>query len=371
MTFVTVRLPVARRNWPRSVMALCLSVGACSNPAPAPVAEAPVGGTLLRGAGSTFSAPLFAKWTMAYHQSHPSTQVTYDSVGSAEGVRRFIGEGVVDIERIDFGASDSAMSDAELARTAGDTLMVPVTGACVVLAYHVPGVPGDLKLSRKAYLGIFHGDVNTWDDPLIQAANPSVTLPDLAIGRAVRQDGSGTTFAFANHLAAISDSWRQEFTPATLIAWPGQALRGRGNEGVAGLVKNFDGFIGYVGYEFAQKLNLDVATLENRAGKFVRPTEQSCGAGLATADVPDNLRAFVPDPAGADSYPIVTFSWALLREKTGDPRTLTALHDFIEWCLQDGQRYASQLGYVPLPAAVAARALNAVKAEATASAQTR
>jgi phosphate transport system substrate-binding protein len=183
-----------------------------------------------------------------------------------------------------------------------------------------------------------------------------VKLPDLSIVTAVRQDGSGTTFAFTKNLDAVSDQWRSRYGPATLVDWPGDAMRARGNEGVAGLIDKSEGAIGYVGYEFALKLGLHTAALENKEGRFVEPSGESCGAALAAAELPDNLRVFVPDPRGADSYPIATFSWILVRKKYQDRETANALRDLFQWCLEDGQRYAAELGYVRLPPSVAEKA---------------
>jgi phosphate transport system substrate-binding protein len=339
------------------------AIGACSGtPAPAPEAGVPPGGVVLTGAGSTFSSVLFARWFTAYHARHPTTVVKYDAVGSGEGVRRFIGRNLKDGETVDFGASDSAMSDAQLAEAGDGALMIPVTGGCVAQAYHLPDLKGQLRLSRTTYAAIFLGEVNRWNDARIVATNPGVTLPDLPIGRVVRQDSSGTTFAFASHLAAIDGKWRGQFRPATQIDWPRQAIRGRGNEGVAGLIRNYNGAIGYVGYEFARRIGLEMAALENKEGQFVQPSAESCAAGLATANLPENLRAFVPDPSGAGSYPIVTFSWVLLRKAYADPAIAAALRDLFTWCLEEGQAYAAELGYVPLPPAVAESALKALSA---------
>jgi phosphate transport system substrate-binding protein len=238
--------------------------------------------------------------------------------------------------------------------------MVPVTSACVVLAYNLPNFHGDLRLSRKAYAGIFLGEITKWNDPAIAQWNPGVKLPDLTIATAVRQDASGTTFAFTNNLSAINPRWNSHFGAASLVNWPGNAMRAQGNEGVAALIQRSNGSIGYVGYEFASRLGLDMAALENKEGKFIQPAEQSCVAALATADLPENLRAFVPDPAGANSYPIVTYSWVLLRKRYENPEIANAIHDLFLWCLQDGQRYSSQVGYVPIPEAVGDRAAKAV-----------
>jgi phosphate transport system substrate-binding protein len=328
---------------------------------PVPSAETPPSsGIALTGAGSTFDAPLFERWFTAFHASHPGTTVKYDAVGSGEGVRRFIGRDLKPNEAIDFGASDSAMSDAELGQAGTPTLMVPVTGGCVVVAYNLPGIKEPLKLSRRAYPGIFLGDIQNWNDRTIAESNPGVQLPDLAIARTVRMDNSGTTFAFSSHLAAISDQWRQRANIGTHVNWLGDVVTGKGNEGVAGLIRNFPGSIGYVGYEFAMRLGLSLASLENRDGQFVQPSPRSCSAGLAAADLPENLRAFIPDPAGADSYPIVTLSWVLLRKTLGNAPKNAALRELLEWCLKDGQQSAQELGYAPLPASVVDKALRAV-----------
>lgn len=321
----------------------------------------PPGATVLTGAGATFPSVLYKRWFQVFHDNHPDTYIKYAAVGSGEGIRRFIGKNIADEERVDFGASDAAMSDAQLSEANDNVLMVPATAGCVVLAYNLPGFSGELKLSRKAYAGIFLGEITNWNDPIIAQSNPGVKLPKLTIVTVVRQDGSGTTFAFTRNLDAISDQWRGQFGPATLVNWPGNAMRAKGNEGVAGLVEKSVGSIGYVGYEFARQIGLDTATLENKEGKFVRPSEQACSVALATADVPSNLRVFVPDPTGADAYPIATYSWILLRKSYNNPQTAEAIRELFQWSLQDGQHYASQLGYVPLPPSVAEKALAAVK----------
>lgn len=321
----------------------------------------PPGGILLRGAGATFPSVLYLRWFSAYQKQHPETVITYDAVGSGEGVRRFVGAGVEDADQIDFGASDAAMRDEDIARTPSGALLVPMTAGSVALAYHLPGFDGDLKLSRKAYAGIFLGTIKNWNDPLIQKSNPGAKLPNITITTVVRADSSGTTFALTKHLDAISDQWRDQFGPATVVNWPGNAMRAKGNEGVAARIKQSEGSIGYVGYEFARKAELRVALLENKEGKFVPPLAANSIAALSTAELPDNLRAYVPDPAGADSYPIVTMTWILLHRNYADAAKARALHDLFAFTLSDAsQKNALDLGYVPLPSGVAARALAAL-----------
>jgi phosphate transport system substrate-binding protein len=310
----------------------------------------PPGGVLLRGAGATFPSVLYLRWFDAYQKQHPDTVISYEAVGSGEGVRRFVGAGVEDDDQIEFGASDAAMRDEEMAHTASGALLIPMTAGGVALAYNLPGFDGDLKLSRKAYTGIFLGQIRNWNDPVIQRSNPGKKLPNLTITTVVRADSSGTTFAFTKHLDAISEQWRDQFGPATNVNWPGNAMRAKGNERVAAQIRESYGSIGYVGYEFARKIGLNVALLENKEGRFVPPMAANCEAALSSAELPENLRAYVPDPAGADSYPIVTLTWILVHRNYADAAKAKALQDLLAWSLgTDSQRIALDLGYVPLP----------------------
>ena len=341
----------------------------CTNSKPPKTAESavaetkediPPGSTVIRGAGATFPSLLYKRWFSAYHGVHPDTYIKYASVGSGEGIRRFLGKELAEGEAIDFGASDAAMTDAQIQEAGNNVVMVPATAGCVVLAYNIPGFTGELKLSRDAYAAIFLGEIKNWNDRRIGGSNPGIRLPDLTIVTVVRQDSSGTTYAFTRNLDAISEPWRKQFGPATLVNWPGQAMRSMGNEGVAGLIEKSAGSIGYVGYEFARRIGLDYATLENKEGRFVKPSERSCSAALDTAEVPANLRVFVPDPSGTESYPIATFSWILLRKSYDNSQTADAVRKLFQWSLQDGQKYATELGYVPLPASLAEKSQNAV-----------
>jgi phosphate transport system substrate-binding protein len=345
-----------------AVLGLLENLLACSRPSSAnPQPRVPAGGVLLQGAGASFPSLLYKQWFAVYQQAHPQTVVTYDSVGSGEGIRRFLGRNVKDEEKVDFGASDAALQDNEIAQVPDGVVMVPVTAGGVALAYNLPSVPQELRLSRRAYAGIFLGEIKNWDDPLIAAANPGVKLPRLTIVTVVRQDSSGTTFAFTKHLDAISEKWRSQYGPSTLVDWPGNAMRAKGNEGVAGLLSSSVGGLAYVGYEFAYKYGLRAALLENQAGKFVPPNQASLQAALASAQMPENLRVYVPDPSGPDAYPIATFTWVLLRKHYGDPTKAQALRNLFSWSLGDGQHYAANLGYIPLPPEVTEKAQAALQ----------
>jgi phosphate transport system substrate-binding protein len=311
----------------------------------------------IKGAGATFPEPLFREWAERRSKIRPDVAFAYDGVGSGEGIKRFTSG------QVDFGASDAAMSDQEIARVKAGVKLVPVTAGMIVLAYNLPGVQGELRLPRDVYVDIFLGRIWRWDDPRIIAANPSLALPPKLIQTVVRRDSSGTTYAFTNHLTAISRAWRDE-GPGTgkQIDWPGGAMTGRGNEGVAQKVKISEGSIGYMEYGFAKRLGLPMAVLENKAGQFVRPTASSGQAALAGAAslLPENLRLFVPDPAGVDSYPVVSLSWALLYGTYPQPEKAAALREALTWGLTEGQPIAEEMGYIPLPAAIASRATQAV-----------
>ena len=298
----------------------------------------------LSGAGASFPAPLYQRWAVEYNKLHPNVQVNYQSVGSGAGVKQFT-QGTVD-----FAASDAAMSDEEIEKVKQGVVMIPATAGSIVVAYNLPEVK-DLKLSRDAYAGIFLGKITKWNDPAIAKDNPDVKLPDLPINVAFRSDGSGTTFVFTKHLSAISPDFADEVGTDKSVTWPAGA-GGKGNEGVTALVKQTPGTIGYVEYGYAVNNGLSTASLQNKAGKFVKPTDESGAATLSHVEFPENLRIWPEDPAGDHDYPIATFTWLLLYKKYSDAAKLKALQEFITYGLTDGQKFSSELGYIPLPAAV-------------------
>jgi phosphate transport system substrate-binding protein len=311
----------------------------------------------IRGAGATFPAPLYEAWIKRFTGQHPDVALVYDAVGSGEGQRRFLAQ------TVDFGASDAALSDEQIASARSGASLVPVTAGMVVLAYNLPGLGGPLKLPRDVYVDMFAGRIRAWNDVRLVAANPGLALPARTIALVARQDASGTTFAMTNHLSAVSDAWRDRGPGVgNLVDWRGAVMLARGNEGVAARIKVSEGAIGYVEYHFARRLGLPMARLENRAGRFVEPTEASGQTALArnATKMPSNRRLFLPDPEGADAYPIVTFSWLLLQDRYPDTQRAAALKKFVGWCLTDGQGLSRELGYIPLPAEVASISLAAV-----------
>ncbi|MGA7903197.1 MAG: phosphate ABC transporter substrate-binding protein PstS [Terrimicrobiaceae bacterium] len=298
----------------------------------------------LSGAGATFPAPLYQRWAVEYNKLQPKVQVNYQSVGSGAGVKQFI-QGTVD-----FGASDAAMSDEEIAKVKQGAVMIPATAGSIVIAYNLPDVT-DLKFSRDAYAAIFLGKVTKWNDPAIAKDNPGVKLPDLPINVAVRSDGSGTTFVFTKHLAAINKYFADEVGSDKSVTWPVGA-GGKGNEGVTALIKQTPGTVGYVEYGYAVNNGLSMASLQNKSGNFVKPTDASGAATLANVTFPENLRVWPEDPSGAEDYPIATFTWLLLYKKYSDAAKSKALKDFVVYGLTDGQKFSAELGYIPLPPAV-------------------
>jgi phosphate transport system substrate-binding protein len=317
--------------------------------------DLPPGTIQLRGAGSTFAAPLQKKWLETYQKRHPEVAVSYEAIGSGEGTKQFLAGAV------DFGASDAALSDEQVAAVPSGAQLVPIMAGSIVLAYNLEGLGGPLKLSRAVYTDIFLGKITSWDNPRIQQLNPSLKLLRQDIALVVRQDGSGTTYAFTNHLSAISQEWHERGPGVgSLIAWPRPAMSARGNEGVAGRIKQSQGAIGYVEYGIAQRGDLAMAWLENKAGAFIQPHGGSGLATLLNISMPDNLRVFAPDPDGEDSYPIVTYSWLLLYKTYDNPQKVAALKNYVTWCLTDGQAFNESLGFVRLPPQVVSRAVHAV-----------
>lgn len=298
----------------------------------------------LSGAGATFPAPLYQRWAVEYNKINPGVQVNYQSVGSGAGVKQFA-QGTVD-----FAASDAAMTDEEIAKVQAGVVMIPATAGSIVVAYNLPGVT-DLKLSREAYAGIFLGKITTWNDPAIAKDNAGVNLPNLPINVAYRSDGSGTTFVFTQHLSAISPEFKEEIGTDKSVTWA-TGVGGKGNEGVTALIKQAPGTIGYVEYGYAIHNGLSAASLQNKSGNFVKPTDESGAATLASVTFPENLRIWPVDPTGAQDYPIATFTWLLLYKSYPDAAKAKALKDFVAYGLTEGQKFAPELGYIALPVSV-------------------
>jgi phosphate transport system substrate-binding protein len=296
----------------------------------------------LQGTGATFPAPLYQRWFSEYNKIHPAVQINYQALGSGAGVKQFQ-DGLVN-----FGASDAAMTDEEIAAVKNGVVLLPMTAGSIVLSYNLPGGPTELKLSREAYAGIFLGKITRWNDPGIVKANPDAKLPDTKITVVTRSDGSGTTFVFTTHLNAISEDWKKGPGAGKSVNFP-VGVAGKGNPGVTALVKQTPGAIGYVEYGYAVQTNMPMAVLENKSGKYVKADLETAKQALSAVELPANLRAWLPDPEGAQAYPIVTYTWLLCYKKYDDPKVSKTLKSVIEFGLTQGQSYSAELGYVPLP----------------------
>jgi phosphate transport system substrate-binding protein len=357
-----------------SAMAIALSLAACgggsttsSSPSPGDTAASPgaspvaatgtaantklalASDVAITAAGASFPAPLYQRWFQDFNKINPKVQINYQSVGSGAGIEQFT-KGTVD-----FGASDTAMKDDEIAKVPADkgVLLLPMTAGSIVIGYNLADVP-ELKLPRDVYSAIFQGKITKWNDPKIAAANPGAKLPDQAITVVHRSDGSGTTAVFTKHLSAISPDWKTAVGDGKTVEWPktGTFIGAKGNEGITSQLLQTAGSIGYIEYGYAKNNNVKFASLQNKAGTFVVPTDDSASKALATVPLPENLRAFIEDPEGAESYPIVTYTWMLVPKKVADPNKAKAIEAMVEYGLTEGQKVSSELGYVPLPQSV-------------------
>ncbi|QGM99056.1 phosphate ABC transporter substrate-binding protein PstS [Methylocystis parvus] len=304
----------------------------------------------LHGAGATFPAPLYSAWIERFQKGRHAA-ISYEAVGSGEGLARF-GEG-----ELDFAGSDVPAPTTGDDRSGGVGPQFPITAGMVTIAYNLPGVGQRLKLPRAVYADIFLGRIRRWDDPRIAAANPGVRLPARDILVTARLDASGTTFAFTSHLWAISPAWTEGGVGVGKKPnWPAFVTLAKGNEGVAAQIKSREGAIGYVEFGYARRSGLAVATLENKDGKFVSPSPEAGAAAINQSSYLgiENLKASILDPSGAGAYPIVSYSWLILRWDYPAEK-LRLVNAFVDYILGDGQKVALDLGYVPLPAPIAYR----------------
>ncbi|MBV9674683.1 MAG: phosphate ABC transporter substrate-binding protein PstS [Verrucomicrobia bacterium] len=310
--------------------------------------------TVLQGGGATFPAPLYVRWIAEYTKASPGVQINYQGVGSGTGIKNFTA-GI-----FSFGGSDAAMTDEQIAAVKQGVVLIPATAGSIVLAYNIPGV-NSLRLSREAYVGIFLGKIKRWNDKAIAGANPGTKLPNLPITVCTRSDGSGTNFVFTKHLSAISPDFEKAVGFGTTVSWP-TGVAGAGNPGVTALVKQNKGAIGYVEYGYAKNNKIPFAMLQNKSGEYVEATTASGEATLATTQFPPNvLRAWPSDPEGKNVYPIATFTWLLLSKQYSDQKIGDAIKKFVTYGLTDGQQFAEDLGYIPLPKQIVDKSMDALK----------
>jgi phosphate transport system substrate-binding protein len=306
----------------------------------------------LSGAGATFPQPLYERYAREMRKAHPDIKINYQGIGSGGGIKQTIAG------TVDFGASDAAMTDAEMAKVPGGVLLIPTAGGAVSVVYNLPGVKG-LKLSNKVLGAIFQGNITSWNDPQIAADNKGLKLPSGAIKPTVRADGSGTAFIFTNHLSAVNAEFKSAVGASKEPKWPSGFLKGKGNPGVAGLVKQTPGSIGFVEYEFAIKNGLSSASVQNGSGQYVAPSLKAANKALSDVKFPANFRAFdVNSPQG---YPIVGLTWLLIPKTHKDPAKAEAIKTMVKWMLTSGQKLNGDLNYTSIPSNVAARAIATVE----------
>ncbi len=314
-----------------------------------------VGQTTLTGAGATFPYPIYSKWFSEYHKSHPSVEINYQSIGSGGGIRQ------VTAATVDFGASDMPMTDKQLQEAKSKILNIPTVLGADVPAYNIPGVAGEVKFTPEALAGIFLGKISKWNDKAITSANPGVNFPDKEIIVVHRSDGSGTTFIWTDYLSKVSPEWKNLVGADTSVKWP-VGLGQKGNEGVAGSLRQMSGSIGYVELIYAVQNNIPYGSVRNAAGAFVKASLEGVTAAAASAPkMPADFRVSITNAPGKDAYPISSFTWMLIPAQSKDAAKGKMLADFLNWMVTDGQKMTTALAYAPLPENVAEKVKDAIK----------
>jgi phosphate transport system substrate-binding protein len=316
---------------------------------------AALGQTTLNGAGATFPNPMYSKWFSEYHKLHSDIQINYQPIGSGGGIRQVIAG------TVDFGASDMPMTDDQLKEAKFKVLNIPTVLGAVVPAYNIPGVTGEVKFTPEALAGIFLGHVTKWNDKSITGANPGVNLPDKEIIVIHRSDGSGTSFIWTDYLSKVSGDWKGQVGSGTSVKWP-IGLGGKGNEGVAGLIRQMQGSIGYVELIYAMQNNINYGSVKNSSGAFLKASLDGVTAAAASAPkMPADFRVSITNAPGKDAYPISSFTWLLIPAQSKDAAKGKILADFLSWMVTDGQKMTNALSYAPLPDNVAAKVKDTIK----------
>jgi phosphate transport system substrate-binding protein len=311
--------------------------------------------TTLNGAGATFPYPMYSKWFSEYHKLHPEIQINYQSIGSGGGIRQVING------TVDFGASDGPMTDEMLKEAKTKILHMPTVMGADVPAYNIPGMTAELKFTPEALAGIFLGKITKWNDKAVTSANPGVNLPDKDIIVVHRSDGSGTTYIWTDYLSKVSPEWQSQVGTGTSVKWP-IGLGGKGNEGVAGSIRQLQGSIGYVELIYAVQNNIAYGSVRNAAGNFVKASLDSVTAAAASAPkMPADFRVSITNAPGKDAYPISSFTWLLIPAQSKDAAKGKILADFLNWMVTDGQKMTAALSYAPLPEGVVQKEKDAIK----------
>jgi len=301
----------------------------------------------INGAGATFPYPIYSKWFAEYNKLKSNVQINYQSIGSGGGIRQLTNQTVF------FGATDGPMTPEQMQGAPGKILHLPTVLGAVVPIYNLPGTSGEIKFNGPVLADIFLGKIAKWDDPAIAKLNSGMKLPSTDITVVHRSDGSGTSYIWVDYLAKVSPEWLKKVGVATSVNWP-VGLGGKGNEGVSGLVQQTPGSIGYVELIYALQNKIAYGSVQNAEGEFVRATIQAvtAAAGAAVKNMPKDFRVSITNAPGKGVYPISSFTWILLYENPKDKAQSKVMVDFMKWALTDGQKFAGDLGYAPLPAEI-------------------
>ena len=349
MPFFNVSALKSARTLAVFLMGLIVLLGlGCSGGGAGPGAG---GAVNLQGAGATFPNPLYQKWISEYGKLHPNVRLDYQSIGSGGGIKQ------IQAQTVDFGASDAPMSDDDLKAAPGAILHIPTVLGAVVVTYNVPSITQPLNLSGEVVADIFLGKIKTWNDPRLKQDNPNADLPAGDITVVYRADASGTSFVFTDYLAKLSPEWKEKVGADKSPKWPvGQG--GKGNEGVTGQIKQQPNTIGYVELAYAAQNKLPAALIKNAAGKFVAPSIDAVTAAAASASgqTPDDLRVSITNAGGDSAYPISSYTYILAYKEQKSAEKGKALVDYLWWGIHDGEQYAKDLLYAPLPAEIVKRA---------------
>jgi phosphate transport system substrate-binding protein len=297
---------------------------------------------LINGAGATFPYPIYSKWFDEYGKANPGVMFNYQSIGSGGGIKQ------ITAKTVDFGASDGPMTMDQMTQAPGRIYHIPTVMGAVVIAYNLVGVDKGLKLSGDVLADIYLGKITQWNDPRITEQNAGVNLPGSSIVVVHRSDGSGTSYIFTDYLSKVSSEWKGKVGKSTSVNWP-LGLGGKGNEGVAGMLKQTPGSIGYVELAYAKENVLPYAFMKNQSGVYIEPTLESTSKAADGADIPSDFRASIVNSPNPEAYPIASFTWLLIYKNMDDHVKGKAIVDFIRWAITDGQKYAQDLDYAPLP----------------------
>jgi len=309
----------------------------------------------LNGAGATFPYPMYSKWFSEYNKLHSDIQFNYQSIGSGGGIRQVLAG------TVDFGATDGPMTDEQLGQAKSKILHIPTVLGADVPAYNIPGVSEELKFTPEVLANIFLGKITSWNDAAIAKANPGVNLPNQPVIVIHRSDGSGTTYIWTDYLSKVSTDWKNQVGKGTSVKWP-VGLGGKGNEGVAGMIRQMQGSIGYVELIYAVNNHIAYGSVKNAGGQFVKASLESVTAAAASVkSMPADFRVSITNAPGKDAYPIASFTWLLIPTPSKDRAKGKIIADFLNWMVEDGQKMTADLSYAPLPEGVEAKVKETIK----------